>query len=36
MEGTGHPYACQEQKKMKEKERLRDGFPRIRDGEKYA
>lgn len=35
MERTGHPYACQEQKKIKKKERLREGFLRKRDGEKY-
>lgn len=35
MEGTGHPYAGTEQKKIKEKERLQEGFRRIRDGEKY-
>lgn len=35
MEVTGQPYAGKEQKKIREKERLREGFLRIIDGEKY-
>lgn len=35
MEVTRHPYAGKKQKKIKEKELLREGFLRIRDGEKY-
>lgn len=35
MEASRHPFSGKEQKKIKEKERLREGFLRIRDGEKY-
>lgn len=35
MEASRHPFASKEQKKIKEKERQREGLLRIRDGEKY-
>lgn len=35
MEESRHPYTGKKQEKIKEEERLREGFLRIRDGEKY-
>lgn len=32
MEESRHPYTGKKQEKIKEKERLREGFLRIRDG----